>query len=190
MPDEATVIDADGHILEPPDLWEKYLEPKYRPDAVRLKIGDDGYEYLEVAGRRAKMVTQGQLGTLGGMGKLVLEANRRREEAVNAGRADTLRYAKPKPEETYVRGAAFGTMDMRERLQLLDKERMAKAILYPTLGLFWETDTNNVELLNAYARAYTRWIADFCRDSGGRLEGQHSVAGHRCDEASLEGAVA
>ena len=20
-------IDADGHILEPPDLWEKYIEP-------------------------------------------------------------------------------------------------------------------------------------------------------------------
>jgi len=22
-------IDADGHILEPPDLWERYLEPKW-----------------------------------------------------------------------------------------------------------------------------------------------------------------
>jgi hypothetical protein len=30
MESEAMVIDADGHILEPPDLWEKYLEPKYR----------------------------------------------------------------------------------------------------------------------------------------------------------------
>ena len=30
MKSEAMVIDADGHILEPPDLWEKYLEPKYR----------------------------------------------------------------------------------------------------------------------------------------------------------------
>jgi predicted TIM-barrel fold metal-dependent hydrolase len=186
LPDEATVIDADGHILEPPDLWEKYLEPKYRPDAVRLKIGDDGYEYLEVAGQRAKMVTQGQLGTLGGMGKLVREANRRREEAVNAGRAETLRYAKPKPDETYVRGAAFGTMDMKERLQLLAKERMAKAILYPTLGLFWETETNNVELLNAYARAYNRWIADFCRDSGGRLIPIAHISLGDPDEAARE----
>ena len=25
------VIDCDGHILEPPDLWEKYLEPRYYP---------------------------------------------------------------------------------------------------------------------------------------------------------------
>ncbi len=87
------------------------------------------------------MVAQGQLGTLGGMGKKVAEANRRRADALNAGKAEQLRYAKPTPEETYVRGAAFGTMDMRERLQLLDKEQMAKAILYPTLGLLWEAET-------------------------------------------------
>jgi hypothetical protein len=29
-------IDADGHILEPPDLWESYLEAKYRPRALGL----------------------------------------------------------------------------------------------------------------------------------------------------------
>ena len=23
-------VDADGHILEPVDLWERYLEPQYR----------------------------------------------------------------------------------------------------------------------------------------------------------------
>src|SRR5713101_5932513 len=50
---EALVIDADGHILEPPDLWEKYLEPKYRPQAITIRVGDDGYEYLQVAGKRA-----------------------------------------------------------------------------------------------------------------------------------------
>ena len=27
-------VDADGHILEPPDLWETYLEPKYRDRAL------------------------------------------------------------------------------------------------------------------------------------------------------------
>lgn len=168
MENSATVIDADGHILEPPDLWEKYLESKYRPEAVRLKIGDDGYEFLEVDGHRAK-IADGQLATLGGMGRQVEEARRRREAAVNAGKGDQLRYAKPKPEDTYVKGAAFGTMDMKERLQLLDKEGMAKAILYPTLGLFWEAECNNVELASAYARAYNRWIAEFCSGSGGKL---------------------
>ena len=27
MNTEELLIDADGHILEPPDLWERYLEP-------------------------------------------------------------------------------------------------------------------------------------------------------------------
>jgi predicted TIM-barrel fold metal-dependent hydrolase len=183
---DATVIDADGHILEPPDLWEKYLEAKYRPDAIRLTIGEDGYEFLEVAGNRAKTVTRGQLGTLGGMGKKVEEANRRREQAVNSGNAESLRYAKPKPEDTYVRGAAFGTMDMRERIELLGRERMAKAVLYPTLGLFWEAETNNVELSSAYARAYNRWIADFCRDSDGRLVPIAHISLGDPDEAARE----
>src|SRR5277367_4043861 len=169
MKSEAMVIDADGHILEPPDLWEKYIEPKFRDRAIRIRVGDDGYEYLEVAGNRAKMTRQGQLGTLGGMGKLVEEARRRREEFISAGRASELRYEKPKPEETYLKGAAFGTMDMKERLQLLDKEGMAKSILYPTIGLLWECETMDAELSAAYCTAYNRWIADFCRDSGGRL---------------------
>ena len=186
MKTDSTVIDADGHILEPPDLWEKYLEAKYRPDAIRLTIGEDGYEFLEVAGNRAKTVTRGQLGTLGGMGKKVEEANRRREQAVNSGNAESLRYAKPKPEDTYVRGAAFGTMDMKERIELLARERMAKAVLYPTLGLFWEAETNNVELSSAYARAYNRWIADFCRDSDGRLVPIAHISLGDPDEAARE----
>jgi predicted TIM-barrel fold metal-dependent hydrolase len=41
--------------------------------------------------------------------------------------------------------------------------------LYPTLGLLWECELQDPELSLAYARAYNRWIADFCRDSGGRL---------------------
>jgi uncharacterized protein len=53
-PSEALVIDADGHILEPPDLWETYLEPKYRDRAIRIKVGDDGYEFLEVDGAGPK----------------------------------------------------------------------------------------------------------------------------------------
>ena len=48
MPAEALVIDADGHILEPPDLWEKYIDPKYRERAMRIRVGEDGYEYLEI----------------------------------------------------------------------------------------------------------------------------------------------
>src|SRR5215470_2733892 len=36
MTTEALVIDCDGHILEPPDLWETYLEPANRDRALRI----------------------------------------------------------------------------------------------------------------------------------------------------------
>jgi len=43
-------IDADGHVLEPANLWEEYLEARHRPRALRIRVGDDGFEYLEVDG--------------------------------------------------------------------------------------------------------------------------------------------
>jgi predicted TIM-barrel fold metal-dependent hydrolase len=164
------IIDCDGHILEPPDLWERYLEPKYRDRALRIRMGDDGYEYLEIDTKRAKLTRPGALGTMGGMGRDVDAARKLREQVARGEvRPEDVRALKPKPEQTYLKGAGFGTMDMKERLQLLDREGMAKALLYPTIGLLWEAELFDPELSGAYCRAYNRWIADFCRDSGGRL---------------------
>ena len=170
MDTDAMIIDCDGHILEPPDLWEKYLEPRYRDRAIRIRVGDDHFEYLEIAGKRAVLPRPGQLGTLGGMGQRVDEARSLRERALRGEmRHEEMRGIRPEPERTYLRGAAFGTMDMAERVELLDREGLAKAILYPTIGLLWEAELMDAELSGAYCRAYNRWIADFCRDSGGRL---------------------
>ena len=36
------IIDADGHMLEPPDAWETYIDPKYRDRALRIRTGSDG----------------------------------------------------------------------------------------------------------------------------------------------------
>ena len=171
MKTDSQVIDCDGHILEPPDLWEQYIDPKYRDRAMRIRVGDDRFEYLEIDGKRAKMTAPGLLGSLGGMGKRVEEAKRLRETAMQGGtpRPEEVRAVQPRPEDTYLKGAAFGTMVMKERLQLLDQEGMQKALLYPTIGLLWEAELFDAELSSAYCRAYNRWIADFCRDSGGRL---------------------
>ena len=60
-------------------------------------------------------------------------------------------------------------MDPKERLARLDKEGLAKAVLYPTLGILWEPEVREPEIAAAYTRAYNRWMMDFCADSGGRL---------------------
>ena len=41
MKDNLRFVDSDMHIMEPPDLFERYLDPKFR-DRVVLPIGADG----------------------------------------------------------------------------------------------------------------------------------------------------
>ena len=150
MPSKDIVVDADGHILEPPDLWEKYLEAKYQPHAIKVVKNEKGLECLQYDGKLSAMAQPGFLAALGGMGK----------------EQDQLR---PDAERTYVGCAPFGSMDAKERVELLDQENLAKAVLYPTLGILWEAEVEDVELSQAYCRAYNRWIADFCRPYSDRL---------------------
>ncbi len=147
----AGAVDADGHILEPPDLWERYLEPKYRDRAVRIRSDQSG-EYLEVDGKKAKMSRNDFVAGLGVMDRLGgVEFER---EPTGLG---------------YVDNASFGAIHAGERIARLDAENLERVFLYPTLGLLWEPECEDLELAVAYARAYNRWIVDFCADSGGRL---------------------
>jgi len=144
----AGTIDADGHVLEPPSLWEDYLEARYQDRAMRIQVGDDGFEYLEINGKPSERTTHGSLGMLGAMGELD---------------------AFPSPERRYADHIPFGAGDPGERIALLERENLEKTVLYPTIGLLWECEVTDPEITLAYQRAYNRWIADFCRDSGGRL---------------------
>jgi predicted TIM-barrel fold metal-dependent hydrolase len=80
--------------------------------------------------------------------------------------ADDMR---PRPERRYTDNIPYGAGNARERLALLDQENLAAALLYPTLSLLWECELTDPALSLAYVRAYNRWIADFCRNSAGRL---------------------
>jgi hypothetical protein len=59
---EYNVIDADGHILELVDIWDNYVDPKYRERAPRMFMDTDGRERLNVDG--------GILSGLGGLGRI------------------------------------------------------------------------------------------------------------------------
>lgn len=144
----AGTIDADGHVLEPENLWKDYLEERYRDRAIRIGTNADGFEFLEVDGKPAERTQPGSLGMLGAMG----------EDA-----------ARLSPDRKYSEHIPYGGADARERIDLADRENLEKVLLYPTLGLLWECETTDPEITLAYQRAYNRWIADFCRDSGGRL---------------------
>jgi predicted TIM-barrel fold metal-dependent hydrolase len=76
---------------------------------------------------------------------------------------------RPSPDRRYSDNIPFGACNATERLSLMDQENLDLCLLYPTIGLLWECELTDPELSLAYIRAYNRWIADFCRDSGGRL---------------------
>ena len=45
------VMDSDMHIIEPPDLWERYIDPKYRDRAPKGWSGHENPSVLEIEGR-------------------------------------------------------------------------------------------------------------------------------------------
>jgi predicted TIM-barrel fold metal-dependent hydrolase len=141
-------IDADGHVLEPPDLWKQYLENEYKDRAIRIRLDEEGYEYLEVDGRPSSQAVKGTLALMGAMGDENLH---------------------PSPDRRYAETMPFGAGSAAERLEMMDRENLECCVLYPTLGLLWEIEVDDPKLSLAYARAYNRWIADFCRSSRGRL---------------------
>ena len=145
------VIDADGHVLEPPDVWERYVDPAYRARAIRVRRGADGRDVLEIDGRPARLTTPEMLGGLGGMGKSLDEL----ATACIAGR--------------YAESAPAAATDPAARLARLDADGIARALLYPSLGLQWEAETPDAGYAAAHARAYNRWIEEFCAGSRGRL---------------------
>jgi predicted TIM-barrel fold metal-dependent hydrolase len=150
LPAGAVVVDADGHVLEPADTWERYLEPELRQRAIRIEHDGDGLEVLLVDGKPLEML-RGILGSLGGIGMPG-------EELLEPGRY------------SYADGSPAGGYDARARLAVMDEEQIDVALLYPTIGLCWEDAVRDAALATAYTRAYNRWIADFCSDSGGRLQ--------------------
>src|SRR5437870_13025552 len=119
------VIDADGHVLEPPDVWQRYVDPTYRGRAIRVRRGDDGRDVLEIDGRPARLTTSEMLGGFGGMGKAL-------EELAVASLSG--RYAENAPAAATERAA---------RLALLDRDGISHAILYPSLGLRWEAEVDD-----------------------------------------------
>lgn len=145
-------VDADGHILEPLDLWQNYIDPKFRDRALRVeKDADDGLEYLVVDGKRPFLSGKGMVSTLGAMG------------------AQDLRAIQFDPAKDYESVRPYGTLDPKERLQVLDAENMKAAVIYTTVGLLWESDMTDTELTQAHCTAYNRWVTEFCAGGEGRL---------------------
>ena len=148
MRNQYNVIDADGHILEPLDLWDKYIDPKFRDRAPRLVKGENGKERLVMDETVVGDGNRG-IGRIGAVGA---------RQGVVA--ADTMEYKDGKA----------GGFDPHARIPDMDADGIDAAFLYPSLGLFSGAIHDPV-LAAAVCRAYNRWLADYCKPYPDRLFG-------------------
>ena len=145
------IVDADGHVLEPGDMYQNYIDPQYRDRAIRIEVDARGHENLVIDNQPYQSESmRGNLGAIGGIGM-------DRKKLLSRGQV------------TYAEGSPAGGYDPKARLKVMDDEEIDIAILYPTLGIFWEGVVQDPKLATAYTRAYNRWIVDFCRENPKRL---------------------
>lgn len=139
-------IDADGHVIEPADLWQRELPPSLRERGFAVRWNPDTrQEEVHVEGR--PLLPFGIVGV--GM------AGRAFDE-IGTG----VRYSELMP----------GGFDPARRLIDMDSEGIDTAVLYPSIGLFLEAVEDPL-LGEACCRVYNDWLADFCRTAPDRLIG-------------------
>ena len=102
-------VDADSHVLEPPDLWENYLEPKYRDRGIHIRRTPEG-EQLIVDN---EVIMNGRLALLGGA----------ENDAPGLFQDPTVPYL-----ETCPRASMFTDA----RVKLLDEWGVSAGITFPT----------------------------------------------------------
>ena len=147
------VFDSDSHVVEPPALWEKYLDPEYRTLGKHALWRQEGQtaSYLKVNGEIFR--DRGN-------------PNLPRHALWRPGMTwDEIGELDPHTRHPMTEGAS----DPQARLADMDAMGIDQALLYPTWfaeGFFLVRDP---DVAYALARAYNDWIADFCRTAPNRL---------------------
>jgi predicted TIM-barrel fold metal-dependent hydrolase len=148
MKDGFRIIDADRHVLEPSDLYERYLPERYRG---RVKVEGPNQTNRFVDGEPVSDSHRRPNRSTEDFGYIFASSKRWRETF-----ADAL-------------AAKF---DPASNLRDMDREGIDVSVLFPTLGLYimWR-DNLDPELSAAICRAYNTWLADYCSHNGSRLYG-------------------
>ncbi|MFQ5872716.1 MAG: amidohydrolase family protein [Dehalococcoidia bacterium] len=153
---KTTFVDVDGHILEPSDLWQKNLEPRFRHRAMRFERDENGLEYWVMDEKIDRFLSNGTAANLATIGK---SKEWRRKNIFEEHMV------------TWEEGRALNpaACDPHERVKMMDQEGIDKSILYPSLGLSWMGLVRDPDLAAAYCRVYNDWLVDFCRHYSQRL---------------------
>src|ERR1700719_1126942 len=130
------LIDAEMHVMEPVDLWERYIDPEFATRAPR-RLGERRWDI--------RTLVEGEIMAAmpGGDWPAATDA----EETALA-----LRYA-----EEIARN-----FDPQSQVRAMDKEGLDLAILYPTSAMYVTAFTRmDPRFAAAACRAYNDWLHDY-----------------------------
>src|SRR2546425_11471010 len=161
MKDGLRFVDSDMHIMEPPDLFERYLDPKFR-HRVSVPVGLDGRPSRGTAGSIVIDGVPTAAADLQQYRKRIRRSSTYAPQLLSASRLhDTDRLA----------FAVERDYDAQAQVMGMDLEGVAIAVLYPPTGLSLIARNNLDPLLSlAICQAYNNWIHEFCQYSPDRLK--------------------
>ena len=174
------VIDSDMHLIEPCDLWQTYMDDKYKEFAPVGVNNTAWNQDPRVHPRLFGVVTSGKVPIMHPDAKFDWSG------ALIAH----MKEADPEYAVALERG-----WDGVSQLYAMDKEGIDVAVLFPSRGLFVlgvessETAGSKglaPEVANAIARAYNDWLHDFTAPDRKRLYGAAMVAAHDVKAAVAE----
>src|SRR6266498_3534421 len=136
------VLDSDIHIIEPPDLWPRYIDAEFRDRAPLGLTEDAGDLRLAVGGKP--------------WGRVAVDADRGRRRHGHDHARNQERW-RPFQERGWT---------SKVQLEAMDTEGIDVAVVYPSRGLFALTIPDmEPRLAAAVARAYNDWLFDFCQEN-------------------------
>lgn len=164
MRDGQRIIDSDIHVLEPPDLFERYLDPAFRERAPRRPRAGPGV--WEIEGRVIPAYLD--------------RPDRQRSWAIRMQRA--ARQAERRPDARERGGTRPEAM-----LRAMDTEGLDIAVVFRT----WAGHVTCIDGLEpafaaALCRAFNRWLCDFCSADRERLKLGALIPLHDVDRAREE----
>jgi uncharacterized protein len=154
------ILDSDMHVMEPPDLWQRYIDGKYRARAPRGVTSDNV--------RDLRMVyPDGR------------EWSRKTTRENRSDRGQNFE----RNQEIYRLHAERG-WTAEVQLEAMDIEGIDVAVLYPTRGLrALVVDDMEPDFAAAIARAYNDWLYDFCQQDPERLIGAGMISPYAMRDA-------
>ena len=147
------VFDSDTHVVEPPEVWTKYLEPEFRTLGKHALWREEGKlgSYLKVNGK---------------MFRDTMNSNIPRHAIWHPGMTwEQIGELDPKTRHPMTAGAS----NAEARLQDMDAMGVDQSLLYPTWFAEGFHLVEDPDVAYALARAYNDWVADFCKAAPQRL---------------------